>query len=136
MLENPAGLNALSEKIIGCGIAVHRVFGAGLLESVYRPCFEIELRANGLRVDAERRIPLVYRGVEVSCFRIDLVVEDLILVEIKAVDCLAPVHSAQVITYLKLTNCPIGLLFNFNVPLLKDGVRRLVHPDYRGTRDS
>jgi GxxExxY protein len=132
MLWNPAGLNVLTEKVIGGAISVHRVTGPGLLESVYQGCLVVELRQLGLRVETERRIPLLYRGFTVGDgFKIDCIVDDKIIVEVKAVDRLAPVHSAQVITYLKLTGCPIGLLINFNVRLLKDGIRRLVHPDYR-----
>lgn len=129
MLEDPGGLNPLTDMIIGCGVTVHREFGAGLFESVYARCFILELRANGLCVETEKRIPLVYRGVRVhQGFRIDLIVEDLVVVEVNAVSMLTPLHSAQVITYLKLSGCPVGLLMNFNVPILTSGVRRLVHP--------
>jgi GxxExxY protein len=129
MLEDPDGLNPPTETIIGCGVTVHREFGAGLFESVYARCFILELRANGLCVETEKRIPLVYRGVRVHRgFRIDLIVEDLVVVEVKAVSMLTPIHSAQVITYLKLSGCPVGLLMNFTVPLLTSGVKRLVHP--------
>jgi GxxExxY protein len=121
-------LNLLTEQVIGCGIAVHRTFGPGLLESIYTPCLVIELRASGLRVDTERQIPVKYRGVEVARFRIDILVEGRVVVEVKAVQALAPIHSAQVITYLKLTGCPVGLLMNFNVPVLREGLRRLVRP--------
>jgi GxxExxY protein len=130
MLENPAGLNPITDCVIGSGVKVHRAFGPGLLESVYQPCFVLELRANGLHVEVGRRIKLIYRGVKVSSgYKVDLIVEGSVLVEIKAVETLLPVHSAQVITYLKLTGCPVGLLINFNVPVLKAGVRRLYHPD-------
>jgi GxxExxY protein len=129
MLEDPGGLNPLTDMIIGCGVTVHREFGAGLLESVYAQCFILELRATGLRVETERRIPLVYRGGLVHRgFRIDLIVEDLVVIEVKSVSTLTPIHSAQLITYLKLTGCPVGLLMNFNGPKLTDGVKRLVHP--------
>jgi GxxExxY protein len=130
MLHDAGELKVLTRRIIGCGIAVHRAFGPGLLESIYRSCLEIELKACGLSFESDRPVPVVYRGVQVSAaYRIDLVVEDSVVVEIKAVQSLAPVHSAQLITYLKLTSCPVGLLMNFNVPLLTDGIRRLVHPD-------
>jgi GxxExxY protein len=132
VLDDPGGLNPLTEKIIGCAVTVHREFGAGLFESVYARCFILELRATGLRVETEKRIPLVYRGVSVhKGFRIDLIVEDLVVVEVKAVSVLAPIHSAQVITYLKLTGCPVGLLINFDVPVLSSGVRRLIHPSQK-----
>lgn len=120
----------LTESIIGCGIRVHEHFGPGLLESVYRQCFAIELHAAGLKADVGRRIPLTYRGVDLdSVFQPDLVIEDVVIVELKAVEALARVHSTQLITYLKLTGCPVGLLMNFNVPYLKEGIRRVVRPD-------
>ena len=119
----------LTEGIIGCGITVHAATGAGLLESIYTACLRVELRAQGFRVDADRSVPVVYRGTRVAHYRIDLVVEDLIVIEIKAVKALEPVHQAQLITYLKLTGCPGGLLMNFNVPLLVNGLRKVVHPD-------
>ena len=130
MLYDPSRLNSLTERIVGAAIAVHRTFGAGLLESVYRQCLLIELRAAGLRLDAERYIRLTYRGIAIgTAFRVDVIVEDAVVVEVKAVAAVAPVHLAQVITYLKLTGCPIGLLINFNVPVLHKGVRRLLHPE-------
>jgi GxxExxY protein len=130
VLHNPSNLNQVTEQIIGAAIAVHRTFGAGLLESVYRSCLVVELRANGLRCETERPLRLVYRGVTVgNRFRVDLVVDDVVVVEVKAVEAVSPVHLAQVITYLKLTGCQIGLLINFNVPALRGGVRRLLHPD-------
>lgn len=120
----------LIELIIACAIAVHQQLGPGFLEAVYEDCFEIELKANNLSFTRERRIPLVYRGVRIGAvYRLDFVVEKSVLVELKAVEALAPVHRAQVINYLKLTGLPVGLLINFNVPLLKDGIRRLDHPD-------
>jgi GxxExxY protein len=132
MLDDPFGLNHLTEKIIGCAMAVHRAFGPGLLESLYKDCLVIEMRATGLTVDVERRLPLVYRGVVVGHgYKVDLIVEGSVVVEVKAVQELAPVHSAQVITYLKLTGCPVGLLMNFNVALLKEGIVRRLHPDRR-----
>jgi GxxExxY protein len=128
MLIDDEDLNRLTERVIGGGITVHRVYGPGLLESIYQACFIIELRAAGLRVETERVIPVTYRGIEVARFRVDMIVEDRVIVEVKAVQALAPIHSAQVITYLKLTGCPVGLLMNFNVPVLREGVRRLVRP--------
>jgi GxxExxY protein len=127
VLANPAGLNLLTEKIIGCAISVHRTFGPGLLESIYQECLVIELRLTALKVERERRIPLIYRGVTVGQgFKLDLVVEGKVVVEVKAIQDLAPVHTAQMLTYLKLAGCPVGLLVNFNVPVLKDGVRRVI----------
>lgn len=120
----------LTETIIECGIAVHEALGPGLLESVYKACTALELRNKGLEVDDARKIAVRYRGFTLDCyFCPDLVVNDLVIVEMKAVEMLARVHEAQVITYLKLSGIPIGLLMNFNVPLLKHGIRRLVRPD-------
>ncbi len=111
-------------------MAVHQYFGPGLFESVYRQAFAIELATAKLRVDVGRRIPLTYRGILLSTvFQPDLIVEDLVVVELKAVDVLTRIHGAQLITYLKLTGCPVGLVLNFNVPFLKEGIRRVVNPD-------
>jgi GxxExxY protein len=129
MLEDPDGLNPLTEQIIGCGIEVHCVLGPGLLESVYTPSLLLGLRANGLMMETGRRLPVTYRGVQVhSGFVVDMIVEDRVIVELKAVAALAPVHRAQVICYLKLTGCSVGLLMNFNVEKLISGVQRVLHP--------
>ena len=120
----------LTERIIACGINVHTEFGAGLLESIYGACFVIELRAAGLSVEEGRRVPLFYKGEQLPVtLSVDLIVENTVLIEIKAVEAIAPVHQAQVVTYLKLTGLPVGLLINFNVPVLRGGIRRLVRPD-------
>ena len=120
----------LTEQIIGCAMTVHDTLGPGLLESIYERCLVLELRASSLRVETERYVPVVYRGIVVdSPFRLDLVVEDLVVVEVKAVQVFAQVHHAQVISYLKLTGYPVGLLINFNVTLLKHGIRKVVRPD-------
>jgi GxxExxY protein len=119
-------IEALTEKIIGCAIEVHRILGPGLLESVYRECMIIELRREHLRVDCERQIPFEYKGQRIrGALKLGLLVEDCIVVELKAVERLHPVHSAQVITYLKLTGYPAGLLMNFNATTLRAGLRRL-----------
>lgn len=130
MLRTPSEHEELTQKIIGCGIRVHEYFGPGLFESVYVRCFIIELREAGLKIDSGHSVPLVYRGYDLGCnFTPDLIVEDVVVVEIKAVEALGRVHHAQLITYLKLTGCPVGLLMNFNVPHLRDGIRRAVRPD-------
>ena len=130
MVQDDARVDALRGTILGCAIEVHRQLGPGLLESVYKTCLVIELRREGLLVETNRQILLTYRGesIEDHLF-IDILVEDLIVLEVKSVSALAPVHKAQVITYLKLANRPAGLLLNFNSVLLKDGIRRIVHPD-------
>ena len=123
-------VDELAEKAIGCAIEVHRTLGPGLLEYVYRECMILELRRQNLRVESERQIPFDYKGQRIkSRLRLDLVVEDCIIVELKAVERLDPIHQAQVITYLKLAGLPVGLLMNFNAPTLKAGLKRLDHPD-------
>ena len=120
-------LNALSETILGAAIAVHRELGPGLLESAYEACLEYELRDRGAEVERQVPLPVRYRGVSVDCgFRIDLRVGGLVLVELKAVEKLERIHEAQVNTYLRLTNLHLGLLLNFNVLRLVDGVKRVV----------
>jgi GxxExxY protein len=122
-------IDALTEKIIGCGIAVHTALGPGLLESIYRECMVIEFRAAGLRAEAERRMGLTYRGELVPTkLKLDLLVQSCVVVEVKAVERIHPIHLAQVITYLKLADCPIGLLMNFNTTSLRGGLRRVTHP--------
>ena len=121
--------NALTGEIIGAAIEVHRVIGPGVLESTYIPCLQHELAVRKLRFVTGRTVPISYKGIRLdSHYRIDLLVEDVVVVELKAVERLMPVHQAQVLTYLAVTGCPVGLLINFNVAVLKDGVRRLVNP--------
>jgi GxxExxY protein len=123
----------ITSQIIGGGIEVHKVIGPGALESVYQPCLEIELAERRLRFETQRVIPLVYKNLALPiAYRVDLVVEGLIVVELKAVERIASVHEAQVLTYLRLLNVPIGLIINFNVPRLVDGVKRIVNPRYVG----
>jgi GxxExxY protein len=130
MYRDIAGHDALTSGIIGCGIRVHEALGPGLLESVYRHCVVIELEQAGYRTDTTRRIPLIYRGHDIGVqFCPDVIVEDTVIVELKAVEALARIHKSQLVTYLKLTGLPVGLLMNFNVELLRDGVRRVVRPD-------
>jgi GxxExxY protein len=130
MAKSDEESEALSEIVIGCAIEVHRVLGPGLLESVYQECMVIELKRHQLPVAIERRIPFDFKGQRIkSRLKLDLLVDDCIIVELKAVERLHPIHSAQVITYLKITGFPIGLLMNFNAPTLKAGLKRLDHPD-------
>ncbi len=106
---------------------MHRELGPGLLESAYEACLAFELESRGLRVERQRSLPVVYRGVRVDCgYRMDLIVEEQVIVELKAVDRLLPIHEAQMLSYLKLSGLRVGLLINFHSLLLKDGVRRLV----------
>ena len=120
-------LNAITEGIIGAAMDVHRALGPGLLESAYEACMFFELSQTGFRVERQQPLPVVYRGIQLDCgYRLDLVVEDSVIVEVKAVDRLAAIHQAQLLSYLKLSGRQVGLLINFNVGLLKDGVRRVV----------
>ncbi len=130
MAISPADVETLTEKIIGCAIEVHRVLGPGLLESVYRECLTIEMRREHLRVANERQIPFEYKGERISGgLKLDLLVNDCVVVELKAVERLHPIYLAQVITYLKISGFPAGLLMNFNSTTLRAGLRRLNHPD-------
>lgn len=118
--------NDISGKIIGCAIEVHKALGPGLLESAYEECLFYELRKTGLRVDRQKPLPVVYKEVKLEAgYRIDLLVENKVVVELKAVEALNDVHLAQVLTYLKLSGCKLGLLMNFNVTKLTNGIRRL-----------
>lgn len=120
-------LNSISGSVLDAAIAVHRELGPGLLESAYEACLEYELLDRGFKADRQKELPVVYRGTLVDCgFRIDLLVNDLVLVELKAVERLEPVFTAQVLTYLKLTGLHLGLLINFNSTKLVDGYKRLV----------
>ena len=130
MWPNLTEIDRLTERIIGCAIEVHKTVGAGLLESVYRECLVIELKRAQLNFESERAVKLSYKSVPIySTLRIDLLVEGLIVVELKAVETVHRVHQSQVITYLILTGSPSGLLLNFNVTAMRFGVRRLHHPE-------
>ena len=118
--------NSLTDAIIGAAISVHRELGPGLLESVYEKCLAFELADRGLSATTQQEIPVSYKNLTFDCgFRADLIVENKVLIELKSIDQLLPVHTAQVLTYLKLSNLRTGLLINFNVPLLKSGIKRL-----------
>jgi len=128
-------LNRITEDIIAAGIQVHRTLGPGLLESAYEACLVFELVERGLKVEQQKPLPVNYRGVRLDCgYRLDLFVEDMVIVEVKAVDRLTPIHQAQLLSYLKLSECRVGLLINFNVRVLRDGIRRVVNgfPDPAG----
>jgi GxxExxY protein len=120
--------NSLTGEIIGAAIEVHRELGPGLLESAYEECLCHELTLRRVRFQRQVPLPVVYKGVRLDCgYRIDLLVDDRIVVELKTVDKVLPVHEAQLLTYLKLYHRQIGLLMNFNVPVLKDGIKRMVN---------
>ncbi|MFM2307284.1 MAG: hypothetical protein RLZZ367_1953 [Bacteroidota bacterium] len=124
-------LNELSYKVIGCAYKVHTTLGPGLLESTYQTCLEFELLNEGLKVEREKALPVVYKGVKLEAgYRIDLLVEDKLIIEIKAVDAIIPVHEAQVMTYLKLSGKKLALLLNFNVIDMKKGINRVILKEY------
>lgn len=120
--------NEIAEQIIGCAIKVHRSLGPGLLESAYVECLYYELVQNDLHVEKQKPLPLVYEEVKLECgYRADLLVENKVIIEAKSVEALNDVHLAQILTYLKLSNCKLGLLINFNVLTVKNGIRRVVN---------
>ncbi len=120
--------NEISNRIIGISIEVHQALGPGLLESAYKECLFYKLMKNGLLVEKEKPMPLIYEEVKLDCgYRVDLLVENKVVIEIKSVEALNDVHFAQTLTYMKLGSFKLGLLINFNVSLLKDGIKRIVN---------
>ena len=121
-------INKITDTIIGSAIAVHRELGPGLLESAYEACLAFELADRGLSVERQKALPVVYHDVRLDCgYRIDLLGEEKVIVELKAVERVKPIHTAQLLSYLKLSGCKLGLLINFNVKVLKNGIRRLIY---------
>ena len=117
----------VSNRVIGCALEVHRVLGPGLLESSYQHCLSHELEIKEISHQCEYPLPINYKGVEIDCgYRIDIMIENNLIVELKSVDTILGIHEAQILTYMKLANVSVGLLINFNVELLKDGIRRFV----------
>ncbi len=120
--------NEIANKVIGLGLEIHKELGPGLLESAYKECMYYKIRESGLFVEKEKPMPLVYEGVKLDCgYRIDLLVEKKLVIEIKSVEALNDIHLAHTLTYLKLGNYILGLLINFNVILLKDGIKRVIN---------
>jgi GxxExxY protein len=120
--------NELTHQIIGAAIEVHRLLGPGLLESAYEECLCRELSLRNLKINRQLPVPVVYKDVKLECgYRLDLVVEDKVVVELKCIEAFAPVHEAIMLTYLRLSGYPVGLLINFNVTILKDGLKRFVY---------
>jgi GxxExxY protein len=120
--------NQLAEQIIGCAIEVHRALGPGLLESAYQECLYYKLQKEGIWVEKEKPMPLIFEEVKLDCgYRIDLLVENKIVVELKSVEALNDVHLAQTLTYMKLGEYKLGLLINFNVNILKQGIKRVIN---------
>ena len=121
-------LNDITSQIIGAAIEVHRELGPGLLESAYEACLFHELTRQGLKVERQKALPVSYKDIRLeSGYRIDLLVENAVIVELKAVERMEPIHEAQMLCYLRLSGCKVGLLINFNVKVLKEGVRRIVN---------
>jgi GxxExxY protein len=121
------GINQITEKIIGCAIDVHKYLGPGLLESTYEECLAYELRKSNIPFERQKPLPVIYKETRLDCgYRIDILVNQQVIVEIKAIDNLIPIHEAQLLTYLKLSGCKIGLIINFNVKLLKHGLKRII----------
>ncbi|MFH1197176.1 MAG: GxxExxY protein [bacterium] len=120
-------IEEIFKKVLDCSFTVHSALGPGLLESSYEECLFYELKQNNLRVEKQKPLPLIYKEVKLDVgYRVDLLVENQVIVEIKAVDSLNDIHFAQILTYLKLSGCKLGLLVNFNVRHLKDGIKRII----------
>ncbi len=120
-------LNEATRQIIGAAIEVHKILGPGLLESAYEECLSYELIARGLSIERQKAVPVVYKEVKLVCgYRIDILVDSIVVVELKSVDALAPIHEAQMLTYMRFAKKKVGLLINFNVTVLKNGIRRYV----------
>ena len=120
-------INEITQKIIGCAIEVHKNLGPGLLESAYKECLAFDLTKAGLSIKRQQPVPVVYKDIKLDCgYRIDILVEKCVVIELKVVDEFNPVHQAQILTYMKFSDMKVGLLINFNVTVLKNGIRRFV----------
>jgi len=126
--KTTARMEATARQIVNCAIKVHKALGPGLLESVYQKCMAYELQRSGAKVTCETPLPVKYEEIVIDTgFRIDMLVNDCVIIENKTVDNLLPIHYAQLLTYLKLSNHKLGFLLNWNVPLMKDGIKRLIY---------
>jgi len=133
----PGHIESLARSAVDAALAVHRALGPGLLESAYRDCLQLELSARGHEVEREQLLPICYRGHTIpGAYRIDLLVDKSLLLELKAVESLQPVHRVQLTTYLRLIRLPLGLLINFHVPLLKEGLHRILNLDFQSEATS
>lgn len=127
-MEEKIALNKITESIIGAAIRVHRELGPGLLESAYEACLVYELVKAGLKIEQQKPLPVIYQEVQLDCgYRLDILVEDKVIVEIKSISRFEAIHEAQLLSYLKLSDCRVGLLINFNVQVLKNGIKRVVN---------
>jgi GxxExxY protein len=123
-----ADIEEIAKKIVNAAIKVHTLLGPGLLESAYQKCMEYELKKDGFKVECEVILPIAYEKIKIDAgFRIDMIVEGCVIVEHKTVEKLMPIHEAQLLTYLKMKNCKLGFLLNWNVPRMKDGIKRMVN---------
>jgi GxxExxY protein len=130
----PDEIEHLAAQTVNAALTVHRAIGPGLLESAYQECLAIELSLAGLKLEREKMLPLTYRGHAIeNAYRLDLIINRQLLVELKAVEAILPIHRVQVTTYLKLLKLPLGLLINFNVPLIKDGITRVLNLDFQNS---
>jgi GxxExxY protein len=119
--------NEISKIVFESGLQIHKILGPGLLESAYEECLYFDLVNAGLKVEKQKSLPLIYKEIKLDAgYRVDFLIENKVIIEIKSIDALHPIHTAQVLTYLKLSSCKLALLINFNVSLFKDGVKRLV----------
>jgi len=128
---NSMDINDLTRRVIGAAIEVHKILGPGLLESAYEECLgyelKLELKLRKFLFERQKELPIEYKGVKLDCgYRLDIVVENRLILELKSCESLLPIHEAQLLTYLKLTGIKVGLMINFNVPVLKDGIKRIV----------
>ncbi|WP_285827557.1 GxxExxY protein [Bacteroides acidifaciens] len=120
-------INVLTNKVLGLAFEVHTQLGAGLLESTYESCLFYELKENNINVERQKKLPIIYKGIQLDTdYKIDLLIDNQLIIELKSVEALQPVHSAQLLTYMKLSNLKYGLLLNFNVPHLKQGIKRFI----------
>jgi len=127
-IKEPMEINDLTGQVIGAAIEVHKALGPGLLESTYEECLCHELNLRGLAFERQKPLPVVYKGKRLDCgYRLDIVVENAIILELKSCEKIEPIHKAQLLTYLKLSGLKLGLLLNFNVPLMRDGIVRIVN---------
>lgn len=120
--------NEISKVVFDCSLKVHKALGPGLLESAYEECLFYELKKTGLKIEKQKPLPLIYEDVKLEAgYRVDIIIEDKFIIEIKAVEALNDVHLAQLLTYLKLADCKLGMLINFNVTLIKNGIKRVIN---------
>jgi len=121
-------LNKISEIIIGKAIEVHKALGPGLLESTYEACLKYELLQSGLKVENQKSMSIIYKGIKIDCgYRLDLIIEDSVIIELKSIELVLPIHKAQLLSYLRLAGLNLGLLINFNADILKNGIVRVVN---------